>query len=57
MDFLRPPPPPNNSCILYVHLSHELLLRFWAQVAVHCRLDFEQVLDYVLEVVYPSLVS
>jgi len=34
-----------------IHFADELLLCFWAQVAVHGRLDLEQVLDDVFEVV------
>ena len=37
---------------LYVHLPHELLLRLWAEVAVDSGLDFEEVLDDVLEAIW-----
>lgn len=33
-----------------VHLPDEFLLGFWTEIAVHGGLDFEEMLDYILEV-------
>lgn len=40
-----------------VHLSDQLLLSLWAQVAVDGGLDLEQVLDHILEIVCATISS